>query len=385
MVRLLRILLASSSLGLGHIVRDRVVAHLLSSRGHNVEVLCSEPALSYAEHWGLKIHRVSYDIESISKIYSSYYLSRSYKGFSLGFIREVNSVVNRNVKKILAEVDIGGYDVIIADESWELMKILMEGSARYRWIRKILITDLISFKPTLLAEIPSSILLNAFLRKSYRAFDLKLNVSLKHDTRYGFINIGPLPPVLQSEMLGRDDARRALKLSHDLMILFSLGGTAAGIDFLEKIARSVEIVKEKLSGYRISLIIAPGSRDNRSLVEEIVERLSLRIDIEILRDMYNLPRFVRAFDLVVSPAGLGSISLILSSGVPGIIFPLRKHFEQEENAKIAPKIWSGIRSLKDPQIDVKQLASLIMIMFKEKHGAPPDIYGNLEKAVRYIA
>jgi spore coat polysaccharide biosynthesis predicted glycosyltransferase SpsG len=383
---LLRILLASSSVGLGHIVRDRVLAYALSDLGFDVEVLCSEPALSYARHWGLKIHRASYNIESLSKIYSEYYLSKEYGGFSLSFISRVNKVVNMNKARILEEVVINDYEAIIADESWELMKIFVEKPTLYSGIHKILITDFLFFKPTYIAEIPSSILLNIFLRKSYRVFDTKLYVGLKTAaSKYGFIDIGPLPSALKGEMLGKNDAKKILKLDDRYSILFSMGGTAGGIDMLEIIIRSIEIVGRELKDRNsVSLIIAPGSEYNRSLVKKILEKLSPSIDIEILEDMYSLPKVVKAFDIIISPAGLGIISLMISSGVPGIIFPLKRHFEQEENARIAPKIWEGIRSLEKHPVDEKKLASLLKIMLRTKPGAPPDIYKNVEKTVNLI-
>jgi len=383
----LRILLASSSVGLGHIVRDRVLVYALSNLGFDVEVLCSEPALSYAKHWGLKIHSVSHSIESLSKIYSEYYLSKEYGGFSLGFISRVNNVVNMNKNRILEEVVIDDYDAIIADESWELMKIFAERPALYSGIHKILITDFLFFKPTSIAEIPSSILLNIFLRKSYRVFDTKLYVGLKNTTasRYGFIDIGLLPSVLKGEMLSKNDARNILKLGDKYSILFSIGGTSGGIDMLEIIIRSIEIVGRELKDLdSFSLTIAPGSEYNRTLVEKILDKLSPSIDIAILEDMYSLPKVVKAFDIIISPAGLGIISLMISSGVPGIIFPLKKHFEQEENARIAPKLWEGIRSLEKHPIDEKKLASLLKIMLKTNPGAPPDIYKNVEKTVNLI-
>lgn len=383
---MLRILIASSSVGLGHIVRDRVLAYALSNLGFDVEVLCSEPALSYAKHWGLKIHRVSYNIESLSKIYSEYYLSKEYGGFSLSFISRVNKVVSMNKARILEEVVIEDYEAIVADESWELMKIFAEKPTLYSGIHKILITDFLFFKPTSINEIPSSILLNIFLRKGYRVFDTKLYVGFKTGaSRYGFIDIGLLPPVLKSEMLGKEDAKRILKLGNGYSILFSMGGTAGGIDMLERIIRSAEIVRKELKDINsLSLTIAPGSEYSRSLVEKILEKLSPSIDIEILRDMYSLPKVVKAFDIIISPAGLGTISLMISSGVPGIIFPLKRHFEQEENARIAPKLWEGIRSLEKNSIDEKKLASLLKIMLKTKPGIPPDIYRNVERATDLI-
>ncbi len=161
-----------------------------------------------------------------------------------------------------------------------------------------------------------------------------------------------------------------------------MGGTDAGADLTDKVIKAAEIFGER-PGNRdlVLLVIAPGIEGNRHLIEKILGK-ALKIGVEILEDMYGLPRIVRTFDIMIAPAGLSDISLMISSRVPGSLSP-RKHFEQRENARTAPRIWEGIGSIEDP-MDEKQIAATLIKTIITRPGQPPDIFDNAERAVSLI-
>jgi len=333
----MRVLYIISSIGLGHAARARVIASELARRGFDVEFIALGASGDYLEAWDFNVNKLSRELQSLGDIFYRSYLRRGSGGFSLGVVMEMGRVASRNRVIVEKSIDLDDYDLLIADESWEVM-----GSDRIlsHKIPKAILIDFIAYRARGFSEIIPSILVNRFLARAFRRFDLRLFVGFREGLRrdkYEFKYVGPISPVLESEMLSKDSARRILGLGDGAYILFSLGGTGAGLETLAKILEAVRILRGW--GVDAGLVVAPGSR-------WFLKRLN-RLGVKVVSDkhIYKLPALVRAFDVVVSPSGLSTISLLAMSGVPGVIFPLRGHFEQVDNSLLAPRYFSNIYSL----------------------------------------
>lgn len=333
----MRALYMISSIGLGHAARARVVASELTRRGFDVEFIASGASGEYLEAWGFNVNKLSRELRSLGDVFYRNYLRRGSGGFSLGVVMEMGRVASRNRVIVEGSIDLDDYDLLIADESWEAM-----GSNRIlsHKIPKAILIDFIAYRARGFSEIIPRILVNRFLTKAFRRFDLRLFIGFREGLRgdkYGFKYIGPIPPVLEKEMLDRDSARRMLGLGDGVYILFSLGGTGAGFETLTKILDAMRILRDW--DIDAELVVAPGSRG-------FLEHLN-RLGVKVVGDkyVYKLPTLVRAFDVVVSPSGLSTISLLAISGVPGVVFPLRGHFEQIENSLLVSRYFSNIYSL----------------------------------------
>ncbi len=326
-----------SSIGLGHAARARAVASELVRKGFDVEFIAPGASGEYLEAWGFNVNELSKELKSLGDVFYKSYLRRGSGGFSLGVVMEMGRVASRNRAIVEGSIDLDNYDLLIADESWEAM-----GSDRIlsHKIPKAILIDFIAYRARGFSEIISSIFVNRFLARAFRRFDLRLFVGFREGLRgdkYEFKYIGPIPPVLENEILSKGNGRRILGLGDGVYILFSLGGTGAGLETLAKILDAVRILRDW--DVDAELVVAPGSRG-------FLEHLN-RLGVKVISDkyIYKLPTLVRAFDVVVSPSGLSTVSLLAVSGVPGVVFPLRGHFEQVENSLLAPRYFSNISSL----------------------------------------
>lgn len=342
----MRILYMVSSIGLGHAARSRVVAALLSRSGVDVDFIAPGYAGEFLRSWGFYVLSISRELLSLGDIFSRFYARRGSAAFTLDLVLEMNRAVSRNRALIEGSVDVNKYDAIIADESWEAMGSRMLASG----IPSVILIDFLEHRPSGLRDLLSSFLVNRFLRESFRRFSLRLYIGFRETFgeghRFGFEYIGPVPPILWEEILDRESASRVLGLDPgERNALISLGGTGAG-------AELVRMIETSLKSLGFNVVVAPGSRDAAEMAREAGYRV---IDEKL---MYRVPILIRAFDLVISPAGLTTIALLGATGVPGVIIPLRGHFEQIINARVAPKLFSNIASVNTPK-DLSRISYIV--------------------------
>jgi len=55
-----------------------------------------------------------------------------------------------------------------------------------------------------------------------------------------------------------------------------------------------------------------------------------------------LPAMLKVLDCAYVLVGLSTIVSLAASGIPDVLHPLPQHFEQEENAYKAPKLWPSL-------------------------------------------
>jgi len=287
-------------------------------------------------------------------------------------LREYRAI-RRNSRIIDDYVDYESYDIIIADESWELLesrRFLKAGS------KKVFMTDFLKYPYNRLADIPGAFLFNRYLWRRLGYFDLVIFVgfpdkmrSLDEVKRTGInvVSMGLIPPMLESEVLDAGKARRLVGAASPA-ILVSLGGTRAGLDIM---GQACEILSRGV----YDVYMAPGASigdyrpDNCKMI-----RRDLKFKVQLI---------IRAFDVVVSLGGLSSLAASISEGVPTVTIPLPGHFEQEENAILASNKYAWILSLKHNEIGeipvvVEELAS------RGHSSGDKSLYRNQASIARYI-
>ena len=329
-----RILIAVSSIGLGHAARARVYGSLLEARGHRVEYYAPEPALSYLQAWGRRVIEESRRSPSLSVFLEEHWsrTGRALIGLRAS-LREHKAALEAGMNLLRAGV-FDRYDLVIAEESWEVISVAEHITTRKAWI-----SDFIAYKPVGIGSMPAAYAVNRFLLRRYRLFDalyyvgltrpedmnwrmLPLGPRVSQVVREYFSMIGPIPSVLGRELLGRLEARRALALPGGKLLLIQLGGTGAGV---ELIGRALEAS----AGIRVTPVIVTGPRAHVRVPPHAV----------VLGYEPRLPAYYQAFDCAYTLAGLLTITGLARAGVPGILQPLPGHFEQEENAILASKRW----------------------------------------------
>jgi len=374
-----RVLVAVSSVGLGHAARARVYGSLLESMGFSVDYYAPEPAGSYLRAWGGRVLPVSWEVESLSV-----YLERHWAKTGSGLIGlraalEEHRAALAAGRQLLASVDVDSYDLVVAEESWEIISLAEEIGAAKAWI-----ADFVGYKPLGLRQVPAAWAVNRFLLRRYRHFDHRIYVGLPAGagelswrlTPRGptalevleslFHRAGPIPAFLPGEEASRREARRALGLPGEpRVILVQLGGTRAGERLAEAAARAA--LEEGLTP-----AVARGPRASPRIPEGAVD----------LGYAPRLPALLQAFDCAYTLAGLSTIASLAAAGVPAALAPLPGHFEQEENARRAPRLWRGLfvdASTMSPRDAVRAACSL--------PGRPPDagLHSNSRRVASILA
>ncbi len=375
----MRIIYAVSSIGLGHIARSRAIAEALKRR-YNVEIdfIAPPPVFEYLEAWGWRPHPVSYALRPISHIVDEYY-DKTGKGLiNLRMALREHEIAKENALIMEREVSWEKYDALIADESWEVLeswKILSMP------LTKIYLTDFIHYTYKLGTLLPAYSV-NKFLKKRLEKFDKGIFLGFPNKisgqkwfflkgeridewVKNRFHIVGPVPPVLKDEILDREEAREELGLNEeDKTLVVTLGGTSAGYHLINK---TINALAQK--GLReIKYYIAPGI--NRT-VRKITEKNKL-----LPINQYLLSRIIKAFDTAVSLAGLTSISLYLVSRTPAILVPLKDHFEQEENAEEAKRVWNGFKTIRWQDLNTESLAANIRELLSQEPDPPKEDYAD---------
>ncbi len=397
-----RILMAVSSIGYGHVARSRALAKLLQTRGHSVEILAPPPADGYVRAWGAPLAPVSEKLEPLSPIVERWYQATGKGLIGLRMALEEQRIAQWNARVVEEVIDFECYDLVLADESWELLeshRFLSSSTTR------VYMADFLHYTPTGLSSVPAALAVNRYLKKRLEKFHTILHVGLEDPRRekqrwmvlwgprvgdwareMGVEWIGPLPALLESEAIPREEARLILSGALGLgtedvdrpWILAALGGTRAGYREL------LEILSRSSLGDAL-VFLATGT-----LPENAEDRL-VGTRVVKLSDNHRplLPRFLRAFDASIAPAGLTTLTTHAALGLPTLAFPLPGHFEQERNARLAPRVLGDcIRPLvrtqgKKFQQDIRGAIDYIM-GDEMRCNATPEPFKNLEKTLDFL-
>jgi hypothetical protein len=332
-----RILVAVSSVGLGHASRARVYGSLLESMGFRVEYYAPEPAGSYLRAWGSRVLPVSWRVGSLSSFLEKHWLSTGRGVIGLRASLEEYRAAKRFAEALFSSVDLGSYDLVVADESWEIAVNPARVPARKLWI-----ADFIGYRPRSVRSLPAALAVNRFILKLYRLLDACIYVGLPGVdlgwrmtplgprasdvmSRY-FARAGPVPGFIEGEELDRASAASRLRLPlRDDLVLIMLGGTRAGEDFARRAASAA-------SDLGLRPVIASGPRARPGAPPG-----SISLGYDPL-----LPISLSAFRCAYTLAGLSTISTLAAAGLPAALNPLPGHFEQEENAAVASRLWSHL-------------------------------------------
>jgi len=314
------VVVAVSSIGWGHAARSRVLGSLLEGGGHEVYYYAPGRAGEYIGAWGGRLLPSSRESRDLSVVAEEWYRRTGSAVIGLRAALEEHRVALENARLLLRDLERVGPDVVVADESWEAMSVVERLPRPRVWI-----ADFPLYPPAGgPGRVAAAAAVNRFLLRRLPLFDLLVYVGLPwpeeglrayrlagprmSEVLSWFEQVGPVTPVLAREALGRGEARRLLGLPRGArVVLAQPGGTSIGEERLARLA-------EALAGGGWT-VYRPARRDP------------------------VLPRLLRAFDCVVSNAGLSTIAALARLGVPGVVEPLPGHFEQEHNASTAPWLW----------------------------------------------
>ncbi len=340
-----RILILSSHVGLGHVARDLAVARALRRTAPRITIdWCSaEPVNSFLDEHGERVVDECRGLWSLSTLIEDLYN----RGWSaLGGVKGVSerlAMLRRNWKTV--EQVLEGYDLVLADEFWELLYAAPKEARN----GVVFATDLV-YKPYKLNPLDAliSYLLNRFFRERFSEVGTLVYLNepdMVSNRRWlplvggkvgdwlkeHAVVLGLATSYLPWELPTPDEARRRLSVDQDTMLVsVSIGGTgtrstvllnciASSTEGLERLARN--------QGYRdllVKIVLGP-----RTLWEP---PRGLEGVIEVTGTVGSMVDYYVASDLLVTRGGRTTTADMVCAGRPAVLVPIRGHFEQEEIA-----------------------------------------------------
>lgn len=332
----------SSPIGLGHGRRDLAITRELRTLHPDLQVdwLAQDPVTRLLEANGERVHPLSSRLASETRHIELESGEHELNAFQA--IRRMDEVLIANFMVFQEAVEEGGYDLVIADEAWDIDHHWHEHpelkSAALAWF-----TDFVGFVP-----MPSGGDHEAFLATDYNA-EMIEHVERHPNVRDRALFVGsaddiaPLSfghdlPAMRDwvpkhfEFPGyiigehprgfgpRDELRTSLGYRADERVcIVTVGGSAVGASLIRRILQSYPLARSRLPELRMVLVAGPRI-DPRSL--------DIPVGVELRAFVPDLDRHLAACDLALVQGGLTTCMELTAAGTPFIYFPLRNHFEQ---------------------------------------------------------
>lgn len=340
----------SSPIGLGHGRRDIAITRELRKLHPELEVdwLAQDPVTRLLEAHGERVHPLSARLASESRHIELESGEHELNAFQA--LRRMDEVLIANFMIFQDAVEEGGYDLVIADEAWDIDHNWHEHPelkrAKLAWF-----TDFVGYVP-----MPSGGEHEAFLTTDYNAemiehverhpgvrdraifvgtpadiVPLSFGKDLpamrdwvpRHFDFAGYI-IGEHPSTFGS----RAELRESLGYRPDERVcIVTVGGSGVGTHLIRRILQSYPLARAKVANLRMILVAGPR-----------IDPASLEAPagVEVRAFVPNLDRHLAACDLALVQGGLTTCMELAAAGTPFLYFPLRNHFEQ--NVHVAHRL-----------------------------------------------
>jgi pimeloyl-ACP methyl ester carboxylesterase/predicted glycosyltransferase len=337
-----RALYLSSPIGLGHGRRDIAIARELRKLRPDLEFewLAQDPVTRLLQANGERIHPLSARLASESlhiELESGEHDLHCFQA-----LRRMDEVLIANFMIFQDAVDEGGYDLVIADEAWDVDHYWHEHpelkKAKLAWF-----TDFVGYVPML-----SGGEREALLTTDYNA-EMIEHVARHPGVRDRAIFVGnpediaPLSfgkdlPAMRDWVPGhfdfagyiigehpeafgnRAELRQRLGYRPDERVcIVTVGGSSVGTHLLRRILQSYPMARARLPELR--MIVVAGPRIDPA-------SLAAPAGVEVRAFVPDLDRHLAACDLALVQGGLTTCMELTAAGTPFLYFPLKNHFEQ---------------------------------------------------------
>jgi pimeloyl-ACP methyl ester carboxylesterase/predicted glycosyltransferase len=332
----------SSPIGLGHGRRDIAIARELRKLhpGLQIDWLAQDPVTRLLAAHGERIHPISARLANESRHIEEESGEHDLNAFQA--IRRMDEILVANFMRFQEALEQEPYDLVIADESWDVDHYWHEHPELKRtalaWF-----TDFVGFVP-----MPDGGSHEAYLSADYNAEMIK-HVETHPQLRDRAIFVGNpgdivdlafgdnLPRMREwipkhyefcGYILGEHPAafgtREALRaqlgyLPGERVCIVTVGGSGVGVPLIRRILQAVPLAREKLPELRTIVVAGPR-----------IDPAALKVPagVEVRAFVPDLDRHLAACDLAVVQGGLTTCMELTAAGTPFLYFPLRNHFEQ---------------------------------------------------------
>jgi pimeloyl-ACP methyl ester carboxylesterase len=377
-----RVLYLSSPIGLGHARRDLAVARALRELKPGLEIdwLAQDPVTRVLAAAGERLHPASGRLASESRHIEAEAGEHDLNVFQA--LRRMDEILVRNFRVLQSALEERRYDLVIADEGWEVDHFWHEHPelkrAQLAWM-----TDFVGFAP--MAEGGAA---EAALTADYNAEmvehvdghpgirDLAIFVGNPVDVVDDAL--GPDLPgrrewvngrfafsgyILGDDVPGPDDrARLRAELGFapgEEVCVVTVGGSGVGEPLIRRILDAIPIARRRRPNLRTIVVTGPRLSG---------EGLRAPPGVELRGFEPQLPALLAACDLALVQGGLSTCMELAAVDTPFIYFPLQRHFEQNVHVPQRLDAYGAGRRLDFAHADPVRIAAAI----DETLGRPVD-------------
>ena len=394
-----RALYLSSPIGLGHGRRDIAIARELRKLHPDLEVdwLAQDPVTRLLESSGERVHPLSARLASETRHIELESGEHDLHCFQA--LRRMDEVLIANFMIFQDAVEQGGYDLVIADEAWDIDHHWHEHpelkKARLAWF-----TDFVGYVP-----MPSGGKHEAFLTTDYNA-EMIEHVERHPGVRDRAIFVGGLEDVAplsfgadlpgmrdwvprhfdfagyiigeHPETFGsRAELRESLGYRPDQRVcIVTVGGSGVGAHLIRRILQSYPMMRAKLP--ELHMIVVAGPRID-------LPSLNAPEGVEVRAFVPNLNRHLAACDLALVQGGLTTCMELTAAGTPFLYFPLQNHFEQNFHVAHRLERYGAGRRMEFATSTPDMIAEAAVAALRGPTGFKPVEAGGAARAARMLA
>ena len=342
-----RVLYLSSPIGLGHGRRDLAIACRLREMRPDLQIdwLAQHPVTALLERANESIHPASHVLVNESQHIEGEAGEHDLHVFQA--LRQMDEIMVANFMVFQEVVEEGQYDLVIADESWDVDHYWHE-HAELKRCALAWFTDFVGYLPMpeggdreayLTADYNSEML--EHIERYPRVRDRAIFVGDPDDIVGG--TFGPGLPSIRSwtqkhfefsgyitgidpiDISNRAELRHRFGYGDDEKVcLVTVGGSAVGAALLRRVIDSTAAVRRMLPEMRF--VIVAGPRINPASLPNAA-------GVEVYGYVTDLHLRLAACDIAVVQGGLTTCMELTAANVPFIYFPLHNHFEQNVHVR----------------------------------------------------
>ncbi|MDW4500559.1 alpha/beta fold hydrolase [Sulfitobacter sp. D35] len=369
-----RALYLSSPIGLGHARRDLAVTRELRRLHPNLQVdwLAQDPVTRFLDANNETIHSASRLLANESAHIEEECGEHDLHAFEA--IRRMDEILIKNFMVFQEVLEEGRYDLVIADEAWDVDHYWHEHpelkQAQIAWL-----TDFVGWVP-----FEENGPREAFLTSDYNA-EMIGHVEGNPTVRDRAIFVGGSEDIVDmsfgnglprmrdwiprhyefsdyiigqhpDEFGSRDDLRAEFGYDDGrLTCIVAVGGSGVGATLIRRILEAYPLAKARLPELR--MIVVTGPRLDPA-------GFKVPAGVEMRAFVPNLDRHLAACDLALVQGGLTTCMELAAAGTPFLYFPLRNHFEQNFHVASRLERYNAGRKMTFAEAGPEQIAEAML-------------------------
>jgi pimeloyl-ACP methyl ester carboxylesterase/predicted glycosyltransferase len=389
-----QVLYLSSPIGLGHARRDLAIAAELRKLHGDLRIdwLAQDPVTHALAASGEHVHPASAYLASESAHVESEAGEHDLHAFEA--IRRMDEIGVANFSVLQDVVESGDYDLVAADEAWDLDHFWHENPelkrAAYAWM-----TDFVGWLPTaaggereaaVTADYNAEMI--SQLARFRRVRDRSIFIGDPDDIVPGTFGPG-LPSIREwteqnydfaGYVTGFDPAMAPRRPAGEPpLVVVTAGGSGVGAGLLRKAAAAFPAARRLVPG--LEMLVVAGPRADLS----DLSGLPACDGLEIRGYVPDLHFLLATADLAITSGGLTTTMELAAARRPFLYFPLANHFEQQQHVRYRLERYRAGRPMDYASTTPAQLAAVIAEEISRPADCRPVSTGGAARAAALIA